>query len=94
MALDKIIDLLKDAIPTVKLLGDDRGNFIVHKRIEAEINGVHGFLIWDYLIWNEISFDADNGETYSFFTSFSDKKTKHVWKKLKKIYGINVNQKF
>lgn len=47
---------------------------IVHKRMPAAINGEKGFLVWDWVVWNEITFDyLDNTKWYSLFKSMSDK---------------------
>ena len=77
---------LSEVISSVEIITNIPG--IVHKRKRVTINGVDGFLVWDYLLYNEISFEDMNGNWYSFYTSFSDKKTKKKWKKLKKEYGI------
>ena len=61
----------------------------IHKRVEAEINGIHGFLVWDYIAYNEITFDDDKGNVMSFFTSISDKETEARWNELIDMYGIN-----
>lgn len=41
----------------------------------AEINGAKGFLIWDYIIYNEITFKDMNDNIYSLFSSVSDDET-------------------
>lgn len=60
----------------------------IHKRTPAKIKDKDGFLIWDYILWNEITFKSDDGDIWSFFTSPSDKKTKAVWNELVQKYGI------
>ena len=44
----------------------------VYKRTTAEINGKKGFLIWDCIIYNEITFQDEDGSIMSFFNSFSE----------------------
>lgn len=62
----------------------------VHKRTRAEIAGKQGYLVWDYFLWNEITFkedDAFGGKMYSFGNRFSDKQTEELWNELVKKYG-------
>lgn len=61
---------------------------IIHKRVNAEIYGVRGRLVWDYIVYNEISFDDLDGDVISLFTSISDKKTEVEWNRLVNKYGI------
>lgn len=65
-----------------------RAHGIIHKRAPAEINGKKGFLVWDYIIWNEITFDDENGNIISFFNSIHDDKTEVMWDQLVSKYGI------
>lgn len=60
----------------------------IHKRIEAEILGIRGFLVWDYFIQNEISFKATYCQAYSLFISKSKEETKVEWARLVNEYGI------
>lgn len=80
------LDAIRELIPVVEKISRLHG--FIHKRKPARINGVEGFLVWDYIVWNEITFDDMNGNMYSFFSSMSDKKTKKKWKKLVKEYGV------
>lgn len=50
----------------------------VVKRESLIIAGIYGELVWDYFLFNEITFDVEN-EKYSLFTSISDIKTSDVW---------------
>ena len=76
-----VLLLLKDVIgPIVKEVSREHG--IVHKRTDAEINGVKGFLVWDYILYNEITFDDMDGKIYSFYKSFSDDETEAKWNEL------------
>ena len=84
------LELIRKAIPQAIEIGKkiSTTNMIVEKRTEAEINGVRGFLIWDYLLYNEISFDAPDGSVLSFYSGFSDEKTKAEWNRLIARYGL------
>ena len=76
-----IPDIVKGAEALSKVYG------IIHKRTTAEINGKKGFLIWDYILANEITFQDEDGEIKSFFISFSDAETEKEWNKLVAKYG-------
>ena len=65
----------------------DKSYGFIHKRSPAVIDGKSGFLVWDYIVWNEITFEDDKGKMYSFFTSVSDNETEQVWNELMEKYG-------
>lgn len=84
-----ILGPILKAIPWAKVISKvKKTNMIIEKQTEAEINGVRGFLIWDYLIYNEISFDASDGTVLSFYSGLSDEKTKAEWNRLVERYGL------
>lgn len=74
----------------VKLIEDNYKNHygFIHKSVPAIINDEKGFLIWDYILYNEITFKSEQGEIWSFFTSVSDKETQDVWNELEKKFGM------
>lgn len=59
----------------------------IYKSADVEINGVKGFLIWDYIIYNEITFRDMDGNIISLFTSMSDEKTEEKWDELMKKFN-------
>lgn len=61
---------------------------IIHKTAAAEMHGTKGYLYWDYVLYNEITFKDINGKIVSLYTSFSDKKTENAWNELVKKYGV------
>lgn len=81
--IDRIGKAAKDIVDGVK---NTYG--LIHKRAEAEVDGKKGFLIWDYILYNEISFQAEDGSSLSFFSSFSDEETEIEWYRLVKKYGV------
>lgn len=84
------LQIILKEIPWAKIITKiSRTNMIIEKRTEAEINGVRGFLVWDYLLYNEISFDAPDGSTLSFYSGLSDEKTKAEWNRLVDKYGLH-----
>ncbi len=84
-----VLAIIQQLIPEAKMISKMHG--IVHRRAEAEINGVHGFLVWDFIVYNEITFDDADGNIISFFTSMSDSKTEAEWDRLVKTYGVNTD---
>lgn len=48
----------------------------------AVYKNIKGKLIWDYLLYNEIYFEAKDGYYKTLFWAYSDKKTECEWKKL------------
>ena len=60
----------------------------VHDSIPACFGDEKGRLVWDYILYNEITFDSDKGKVISLFTSISDKETQKRWDLLVQQYGI------
>lgn len=87
-----VVEGIEVVIKGVKLVEENYKNQygFIHKRVPAIINGEKGFLIWDYILYNEITFKSEQGEIWSFFTSASDKETQVVWEELEKKYGTEV----
>lgn len=84
-----ILAIIQQLIPEAKKISKIHG--VVHKRAEAEINGIRGFLVWDFIAYNEITFDDAEGNIISFFTSISDDKTETEWNRLVVKYGIGAD---
>lgn len=88
------VEIIKSATKLLGLIDIDkiveiiRNPGIVHDRTEAQIQGMDGFLVWDYLLYNEIYFETLDGKMISFYTSFSDEETKNKWDKLVELYGV------
>ena len=81
-----VLGIIKNVIPMAHIL--DRKFGFVHDSTTAEINGIKGRLVWDYILINEISFEDMEGNIMSLFTSVSDKETKAKWNEFVKKYGI------
>lgn len=84
-------ELTKALIP---ILGPDfipkilKTHGIVHESVPAEINGKKGFLVWDFIVWNEITFDDEDGNIMSLFNSVSDDETKAKWNEFVSKFGV------
>ena len=62
---------------------------IIHKTCEVVMNGNKGSLVWDYIVYNEISFvNEKTRETTSLFKSISDKKTEKEFEVLTQKYSL------
>lgn len=61
---------------------------LIHKSTAAEIHGIKGFLIWDYIIFNEITFKDMDGKIVSLYRGFSDQDTEKMWQELAQKYGV------
>lgn len=85
-----VLAIIQQLIPEAKKISKAHG--FVHKRAEAEINGIRGFLVWDFIVYNEITFDDTEGNIMSFFTSTSDDKTEVEWNRLVRKYGVNTDK--
>ena len=80
--IKEVADILKDMAKIEEVTYG-----FIHKRAEAKIGDKKGFLIWDYILYNEITFKSEDGEIIKFFSSFSDKDTEEEWDRLVKKYG-------
>ena len=88
-----VLEIIKAVIPTAKIAIREASKLhgFIHKTEEAEIGGIRGRLVWDYIVYNEITFDDAEGNIVSLFTSMSNDKTKAEWDRLVKIYGIKTD---
>jgi hypothetical protein len=78
---------LETAIELVKAASRTYGK--VHKAWPARMNGTDGLLIWDYIVWNEITFKAtESGDISSLFTSVSDTETEARFNELVQEFGV------
>ena len=75
--------LLRESIQIAK-----RTYGVVHKSTPAIINEEQGFLIWDYIIYNELTFlNSNTGEITSLFHSLSDSKMEERYNEFAMKYG-------
>ena len=89
MSAAEVLAIIQQVVPMAQIVRDLSGiHGFVHDRKEAEINGIRGFLVWDYILYNEITFDDYEGNVISFFTSWSNDETKAKWDELVGEYGI------
>lgn len=61
---------------------------LIHRSETAEIHGTKGYLIWDYIIYNEITFKDNEGNIVSLYRGVDDKDTEKQWNELVKKFGV------
>jgi hypothetical protein len=77
------IELLKEILDRA-----ERTYGVVHKATPATMNGEQGYLIWDWILFNELTFYNPNTKTVvSLFTTFSDSEMKEEFEKCENKYG-------
>lgn len=54
----------------------------VYRVAFAEINDVRGLLVWDSILWHEISFYQFNGRRLSFMNSINAQAVEEKWNEL------------
>ena len=65
----------------------------IHRTEPINYCGELGLLVWDYIIWNEITFvDQKTKFQQSLYSSFSDKNTEEKFNELVSRYGMQVDK--
>lgn len=88
---DKYIEILGGALAealseAIRLASRTYG--AVHKAVPAVISEEKGFLIWDYILFNELTFlNSETKEITSLFTSFSDEEMENRFNEFAMKYG-------
>ncbi|RSK28817.1 hypothetical protein EJF36_19125 [Bacillus sp. HMF5848] len=73
--------MLEDLKSILDYVGKQFG--AIHKSAPCNYNGEKGFLVWDYVLFNEITFVNEKTKEYqSLFTSWSDSKTEEEFNRL------------
>ena len=87
--MDEVIKLLIDAgFEVVKKVISDGPYMIVEDSAFVCVGGKKGRIVWDYLVYNELTFETDDGVKYQLYTGFSDKETKKRFDAFVSKYGI------
>ncbi|UUV17565.1 hypothetical protein NRK67_01665 [Fusobacteria bacterium ZRK30] len=60
----------------------------IHKTRPIIYGGIKGVLIWDYIVWNELTFLDENKKITSLKTSFSDEEMEKEFNYHLEKYGI------
>lgn len=62
---------------------------IIHKKAPVKYNGIEGNLVWDFILFNELTFEEkETGEKHSIKISASDKETEEIFNSFVEKYGI------
>ena len=84
-----VLDFLNNAGVVVNEVIENKPYGIVHDSAFVEINGVKGRIVWDYIIFNELTFEESETEKkLSLFTSANDEETRTKFEEYVKKYGI------
>ena len=87
-AFDLIVRTVQTGEKASELVVKTAPYCIVKKREPVVYNGLTGWLVWDYLIWNELTFeDRDSGKKYSVLNKFSDEETEKAFDEFVAKYG-------
>lgn len=89
LSLEKMLKTMIDTTIVENLIQKVEKTYgAVHKGVPAIMNGRTGFLIWDYIIFNELTFiDDESGNITSLFTTFSDVEMDERFAECKVEYG-------
>lgn len=81
--------IAKIATELLSWIADKKPFGIVHDTAPINYGGEIGLLVWDYVIWNELTFlDHATKSKQSLFNSISDKETKKKFDEIVARYGI------
>lgn len=88
-----IIKIATGALPLIFTVTEklSKQHGLIHDSVPACFGGEKGRLVWDYILYNEITFDSDKGKIFSLFTSVSDEETQKRWDVLVQQYGMLKN---
>ena len=86
MAYDKVAEMV---LQVMTWIADNKPFGIVYDTAPICYGGELGLLVWDYIIWNELTFvDQKTKSKQSLFNDFSDKRTREKFDELVSKYGI------
>lgn len=83
-------ELIKSAVKElVEWIEKEKPFGFIHRTAPINYCGEPGLLVWDYIVWNEITF-VDNKTKFkqSLYSSFSDQNTEAKFNELVSRYGI------
>ena len=90
-----IVDAVKKVVPDllfngIKTVIREKPYGIIKKRARICYDGIKGDLVWDALLFNEITFHDDQAQTHrSFGLNTHDAKTQKQFDQIEKKYGIS-----
>lgn len=87
--VEKVIEIVADSAE--KVVKELDGFGFIHERKQVFYKNKKGDLVWDYILYNEISFvpDEDPKSIERLFSSISDKNTKKRYNELYEKYKIS-----
>lgn len=83
LATDKILGIVEGIIKEAPY------GFIYDTCEKVIVGDVEGRLVWDYVVWNELTFEEKNtGKKRSLYSSISDKETRKRFDAFVERYGV------
>ena len=87
MAADQILKLIGQGIEVVGAVVREKPYGPILRQEEIKTGDKQGRLVWDKIIWNEITFEDTEGHKTSLFNSVSKEETEKEWKRLIDQFG-------
>lgn len=87
-ALEAAATAIHTVSDTVQTVSEEKPYGFIHKQAFITYMGCKGRLVWDYIVWNELTFENhETGKKYSLGNSFSDKETEQFFNELVQRFG-------
>ena len=79
------IELLEKGCEAVVRIRKTGPYGFIHKSERITYDGMHGTLVWDYILWNELTFEDDEThEKYTLATKFNDEEMEKIFNEIVK----------
>lgn len=87
-SIESVLKIISNVSCAVEEVIREKPYGIVHKSARIHYGKQSGRLVWDYIIWNELTFeDDDTHRKISLMNNLSDKKTEEMFDELVSKYG-------
>lgn len=87
--IKKIIRTIETVSNGIDVIIREKPYGIVHESAFVDIEGQKGRIVWDYIIWNELTFEVtETGKKLSLLSGRSDAETKEKFDELVSKYGV------
>jgi len=85
-------DVMRESLLKEALKFASRTYGIIHKATPAFMNNYNGFLIWDFQVYNELTFfNSETKDFISLYHSVLDEKMESMFYEFAEKYGIEEN---
>ena len=87
-AIELIVRFLQTGEKATEIAFKQAPYGVIHRREPVTYNGLHGWLVWDWILWNDITFEEiSSGKKFVIASKFSDKETEELFNSLVEKYG-------